>query len=62
MLLQMNSNLNYEFKIMNYEEENEFFKERIGVTLMNGIRERVDYMIKLTLNLTKIKANKKSAT
>ena len=30
--------------------------------LMNGIRERVDYMIKLTLNLTKIKANKKSAT
>jgi len=22
MLLQMNSNLNYEFKIMNYEEEN----------------------------------------
>lgn len=27
-----------------------------------GIRERVDYMIKLTLNLTKIKANKKSAT
>ena len=39
-----------------------FFKERIAVTLMNGIRERVDYMIKLTLNLTKIKANKKSAT
>ena len=37
-------------------------KERIAVTLMNGIRERVDYMIKLTLNLTKIKANKKSAT
>ena len=24
--------------------------------------KRVDYMIKLTLNLTKIKANKKSAT
>ena len=58
----MNSNLNYEFKIMNYEEENLIFKERIAVTLMNGIRERVDYMIKLTLNLTKIKANKKSAT